>query len=269
MLNFLYTTIPGRLMLKGLTNPKLSDICGRFMDSSFSKFLIPIFVRKNNINLSEYHSDNFTCFNDCFSRKVKKDMRPICKDPKALMSPCDGLLSVYHINGRTVLPVKQSRYTLLRLLRSRKLAEEFSDGLCLVFRLCVDNYHRYCYFDDGIKGENHFIDGVLHTVRPIALENGPVFTENCREFTVMKTRHFGKAIQMEVGAMLVGKIQNNHGKHRFKRGEEKGCFLYGGSTIILLLKKDSAVINESIEKASQSGFETRVRMGQRIGKSII
>jgi len=108
----------------------------------------------------------------------------------------------------------------------------------------------------------------LHTVRPIALENGPVFTENCREFTVMKTRHFGKAVQMEVGAMLVGKIRNNHGKHRFKRGEEKGCFLYGGSTIILLLKKDAAIINSSIEKASASGFETRVRMGQRIGTRV-
>lgn len=267
MLKILYTTVPGRILLKGLTNPKLSRACGRFMDSRYSMPLVPIFVRRNHINLAEYHSDDFECFNDCFSRKVKKDMRPICKDGSALMSPCDGLLTVYHINGKTVLPVKQSRYRLSRLLRSKKLSEEFADGICLVFRLCVDNYHRYCYFDDGIKGENHFINGILHTVRPIALENGPVFTENCREFTVMKTKNFGKVIQMEVGAMLVGKIQNNHGKHRFKRGEEKGCFLYGGSTIILLLKKDAAIINESIERASEMGFETKVRMGQRIGKA--
>ena len=265
MLKFLYKTRPGRFILKGLTNPVISDFAGKALDSSPSKLLIPIFIKLNNIDMSEYQEEEYGCFNDFFTRKIRRGARPFDRDKNALIAPCDGYLTVYELNRKSVIPVKQSSYKISRLLRSKKLSEEFSDGLCLVYRLCVDNYHRYCYFDNGIKGNNHFIKGVLHTVRPIALENCPVFTENSREFTYMKTRHFGRVIQMEVGAMLVGKIDNYHQRYRFVRGEEKGRFLYGGSTVIVLLKKDAAVINEEIMKASKMQIETPVKMGERVG----
>lgn len=265
MLKFLYTTVAGRFILKGLTNPAISNACGKFLDSRASRFLIPIFVKSNKINLSEYYADDFECFNDCFTRKVREACRPVDMDENALIAPCDGLLTVYPIQGGTVLPVKQSGYSIRRLLRSGKLAERYRDGICLVYRLCVDNYHRYCYLDDGIKGDNHFIPGRLHTVRPIALLNRPVFTENCREYTLMKTANFGVVLQMEVGALLVGKICNNHGEYGFSRGEEKGYFKYGGSTIIVLLEKDKALIDETILNSSLFGEEYPVRMGQKIG----
>lgn len=265
MLKFLYETAPGRVVLKLLINPRLSKIVGAFLDMPISKLLIKPFVYFNHINLDDYESDNFTCFNDCFCRKIKKGARVIDKRRNVLIAPCDGYLTAYKITDETIIPVKQSRYRLRRLLRSKKLAEEFRNGYCLVYRLEVTNYHRYCYFDDGIKGVNHFINGKLHTVRPIALENVPVFSENSREFSVMKTRHFGKAIQMEVGAMLVGKIKNYHGKYRFRRGEEKGRFLYGGSTIIVLLKEGSVVIDNHIMERSVKQLETLVSMGERVG----
>ena len=265
MLRFLYNTAPGRMVLKVLIAPEISTIVGNFLDRPISKFLIRPFVYFNHIDLDDYESDDFRCFNDCFCRKIKKGRRVIDKDKNVLIAPCDGSLTAYNITDTTIIPVKQSRYRLSRLLRSKKLTEEFRDGICLVYRLEVTNYHRYCYFDDGIKGKNHFIKGKLHTVRPIALESVPVFTENSREFTVMKTKHFGKAIQMEVGAMLVGKIENYHEKHRFRRGDEKGKFLYGGSTVIVLLKKDSAVIDEHIINNSKRQIETPVLMGERIG----
>jgi phosphatidylserine decarboxylase len=164
-----------------------------------------------------------------------------------------------------VLPVKQSKYTVSSLLRDDNLARRFEDGLCLVFRLCVDNYHRYCYFDGGKKDDNVFIPGFLHTVRPTALEALPVFVENCREYTLMHTENFGDAVQIEVGAMLVGKIDNYHGVHEFKRGEEKGRFLYGGSTVILLLEKGRASVDGAFKL--DSGEEIPVVMGQRIGRS--
>lgn len=311
MLKFLYETAFGRLILKGLTAPGLSRAVGHFLDTKLSCIFIGPFVRNNGINLDDYYSDNFTCFNDCFCRRVKEDRRPVDMDPSVLVAPCDGLLSAYVITDGLVVPVKQSRYSIADLLgggldapeasgaadsseAARKLAAEFDGGLCLVFRLCVDNYHRYHYFDDGSKGKNVFIPGRLHTVRPIALRNLPVFVENSREYTVMDTVNFGRAIQMEVGAMLVGKIANNHEEHEFKRGEEKGCFLYGGSTVILLLKRtpDSSATsagsgsgaNSSSEANSSSdatihldepflantlaGIETPVKMGQRIGTKV-
>ena len=164
-----------------------------------------------------------------------------------------------------MLPIKQSSYSIPRLLHSRKLAKRYEGGYCLVFRLCVDNYHRYHYFDDGIKGPNHFIQGKLHTVQPIALEKVPVFTENSREFTVMKTKNFGRVVQMEVGAMLVGRIVNHHGRHVFRRGEEKGFFKYGGSTIILLFEKDRLFLYDEILQASALGIETPVTAGEKLG----
>ena len=283
MLKFLYETIIGRMILKGLTAPGLSRAVGHFLDTKPSKIFIKSFVRNNGINLDDYYSEGFTCFNDCFCRRVKEDRRPVDMNPSSLIAPCDGLLSAYRITDGLVIPVKQSRYSVADLLgassidpkiseevssEAEKLAREFDGGLCLVFRLCVDNYHRYHYFDNGSKGRNIFIPGKLHTVRPIALRNRPVFTENAREYTVMETENFGKAVQIEVGAMFVGKIANNHEEHTFKRGEEKGCFLYGGSTVILLLKKNAAKLDDIYLANTNSDVETPVKMGQKIGKRI-
>lgn len=265
---FLYKTVPGRVCLKALTRPGLSRFAGKFLDSRASTFLIRPFVRKNSIDLSEYESDRFTCFNDCFSRRIKPGLRPVDITPDALISPCDGLLSVYPVTAGTVLPVKQSQYTIERLLGGDPVYKEFLNGTALVFRLCVDNYHRYCYVDSGVKGENIFISGKLHTVRPVALESVPVFTENCREYTVIDSENFGRLVQMEVGAMLVGKIKNHHGPGKIRKGEEKGTFLYGGSTIIVLLRENAARVDEVYITSTRACAETPVRYGQRIGIKV-
>ena len=265
-IRFLYNTAFGRLCLKVIKRRWLSRLCGKYLDSRLSKHLIKKFVKKNNIDLSQYYADDFKCFNDCFCRQIREGFRPIEADPTALISPCDGLLTAYDITDGAVIPVKQSSYTVTSLLRDETLAESYKDGLCLVFRLCVDNYHRYCYFDSGEKEGNVFIPGFLHTVRPAALAELPVFVENCREYTLMHTDNFGDAVQIEVGAMLVGKIDNYHEAHSFKRGDEKGRFLYGGSTVILLIKKGAARINDEFK--INSGEEIPVVLGQRIGGSI-
>lgn len=270
MLKFLYKTVIGRMILKLLINPKVSAVAGSFLDSKASAVLIKPFINKNNIDITEYEADDFRCFNDCFTRKIKPGKRTIDENSASLISPCDGLLSVYDItDSGAVIPIKQSRYTIGELLGDEALAAGFAGGKCLVFRLCVNNYHRYCYFDSGIKGKNCHIDGELHTVRPIALSQYPVFVRNSREYTLMHTDHFGAAIQVEVGAMLVGRIVNLHEDYSFSRGEEKGYFMYGGSTIVLLLTKDSAIIDENIVNGTCMQREYGVKMGQRIGYSNI
>ena len=66
--------------------------------------------------------------------------------------------------------------------------------------------------------------------------------------------------------MLVGKIANLHESGPIKRGEEKGMFLYGGSTVVLLLQKDAATLPDELYENTRLGLETPVRMGQQIGK---
>ena len=53
-----------------------------------------------------------------------------------------------------------------------------------------------------------------------------------------------------------------------KRGEEKGNFAFGGSTIVLITEKNAVNPDEDILKNSQAGMETRVLMGEKIGESF-
>ena len=77
--------------------------------------------------------------------------------------------------------------------------------------------------------------GVLHTVNPIAADL-KVYRRNARRWTVLQTAHFGQVVQMEVGALLVGRIRNHcETPASFGKLQEKGYFEYGGSTVILLL----------------------------------
>ena len=270
ILNVLYNTAPGRVILKPLSSRFLSDLGGKLMDTKASMCLIDPFVKKNGIDVDEYDISGVNSFNSFFCRPVNDGARPVCMEADALVSPCDGLLTALPVREDTVIHVKQSSFTISELLGSEKISARYEDGLCLIFRLCVDNYHRYCYVDSGKKSRNAFIPGVLHTVRPVALEREPVFIENCREYCLIKTEGFGTIVQMEVGAMLVGKIKNElREAGDVVRGEEKGHFEYGGSTIIVLLKKGMAKLVPEIIENSSEGVETPVKMGEKIGTRLV
>ncbi|MBO7449858.1 MAG: phosphatidylserine decarboxylase [Clostridiales bacterium] len=262
---FLYKNPIGRVFLKILCAPFISKIAGAFLSSALSRPLIDSFARKNNINMNDYEDRKYHDFNDFFTRKIKPELRPIDMTPENFVAPCDGLLSAYKITGDTVLPVKQSMYKIKELLDSEEDAKTFDNGICLVFRLCVDHYHRYFFFDDCKAGEPRFIKGKLHTVRPIALETENVFKTNSREVTMMETANFGKVAQVEVGAMLVGKIKN-HPIKEAKRGDEKGMFLYGGSTVILLFEKDRLNLSEDLFRNTLEYAETPVKLGEILGE---
>lgn len=268
LLKKLYGSARGRALLKLLTAPVLSRAVGAFMDSPLSKPLIKRFIRANNIDTSQYIMRGIRSYNDFFTRKIKPGMRPADMTPSHLISPCDSKLSAYKIGEKSVFRIKDSYYRVADLLQSHRLAEKYKGGWCLIFRLEVNDYHRYCYIDKGSKGGNRYIPGELHTVNPIALEHYNIYKRNCREYTMLHTENFGDVIQVEVGAMLVGKIANHHGAYSFRRGEEKGMFLFGGSTIVLLIEKGRAVIDSDIISNTAGGFETVVKYGEKIGESI-
>jgi len=268
-LNFLYETKLGRIILRPLISKPISDFSGFLLDSKISKALIRSFAKNNNINLDDYILDDIGSFNDFFCRRIKPELRQIDGEPSHLITPCDGLLKVIPIKNGEVFPVKQSIFTIGDLLKDKELADSFEGGYCLVYRLCVNHYHRYSYFESGVKDVDVVIPGVYHTVRPIALEAGPVFVQNAREYTVIDTEKFGKCVQMEVGAMLVGRIVNEEPESKeVTRGSEKGHFEYGGSTIIVLVPPGRAVIEEQLLEASAKGEETPVVLGQQIGTTI-
>lgn len=263
-----YASPVGRALMKFLGNPIFSKLSRIILDSKLSANAVAIFAEKNNIDLSEYEEKDYRSFNDFFTRKIKEGRRFVTKDDKILVSPSDGKVSAYKITNSRAFVVKNSVYTVDSLLRDSKLAQRYNGGTALIIRLSVDDYHRYCYPCSGVKSHNRSIKGILHTVNPVVSKYLPVYKENSREYCLIRSDNFGDVVQMEVGALMVGKI-TNHSQNvcRVKKGEEKGYFEFGGSTIILLLEKNKVKVCEDLIENTKKGFETKIKQGEAIGEA--
>ena len=268
ILGILYKTMPGRLLLKGLTAPAISKAAGAFLSTRLSCVLIAPFIRNNHIDMTQYEPVKYSSYNDFFTRKIKAKLRPVDMEARHFISPCDSKLTVYPVTEDGHFTIKHTPYTVESLLKNKKLAKEYEGGYAMVFRLTVDDYHRYCYVCDGNKEDNVVIPGVLHTVNPIANDYFPIYKENSREYSILHTKEFDDIVMMEVGALLVGRIVNHHRKFKVFRGQEKGYFEFGGSTVVLLVKKDTVKIDADILENSAQGIETVVKYGEKIGEAV-
>ena len=268
VLSFLYGTKTGRILLKPMTLPLPSVMAGAFLSTKASKIFIKPFIKNNNIDMSQFEDRDYKNYNEFFARKIKPDSRTVDFSPSSLISPCDSKLTALRISSGLRFTLKHTLYSVASLLKEDTLAKEYSGGYALIFRLTVDDYHRYCYIDDGFKGENVKIKGKFHTVMPIANDYFPIYKENSREYSILHSTNFGDVVMMEVGAMMVGRIVNHHDCAEVKRGEEKGYFQFGGSTIVLLFKENTIEPDSDILENSLNGIETVVKYGEKIGVKI-
>lgn len=268
-LRFLYGSVFGAPILALMKARWVSKLAGKYLDSKLSRGKIKKYIKKHGIDMSQFIEEDYPSFNAFFTRRIRPELRPFDFEPTALVSPCDAKLSAYAITDGLTVSIKGFDYTIEKLIGDGDRAAEFGGGLCLVFRLTVTDYHRYFFFDGGCARDNKFIKGKLHTVQPVALQRRRVFTENCREVTFLDTDNFGTAAQIEVGAMMVGRIVNAVKSGRFERGTEKGMFEFGGSTVVLLLKKDVATIDAEFFTNTANDCETAVKCGEKIGSAII
>lgn len=262
-LTFLYNNVLGRFFLKILINPIISKIGGVYNNSSISRIKIKKFIKKNNIDMSEFVVQNYRNFNEFFGRTILEEKRPMSKNKKDFISPADSKLLVYNITKDLKLKIKGSTYTLNELVNNEEDLSNYKNGLCLVFRLAVDDYHHYCFPDGGSLIKKSFIKGKLHTVRSVS-KDYEIYKVNQREYSILKTDNFDEIVFIEVGALMVGKIVNLD-KDKFYKGEEKGYFKLGGSTIVILLKENTVKIDDDILKNSKKDIETRVRYRENIG----
>lgn len=264
-LEILYGHWGGRLLLKPLVSPFVSEIGGAFLDSGISRAFIKGFLRNHSIDMGDYRETEYRSYNDFFTRRMRPDARRVDRNPEVLISPCDGRLSVYRIEQDCAFCVKHTLYTAESLLRDHELAVKYAGGYVWLFRLCVDNYHRYVYADTGRVTFPVRIPGVFHTVNPAANDHYPIYKENTREYVLLHTERLGTLVQMEVGALLVGKIINHVRGSRVLRGWEKGRFAFGGSTVILMTEKGAVCPDQDILENSVRGIETKVKLGERVG----
>ena len=83
--------------------------------------------------------------------------------------------------------------------------------------------------------------------------------------TIQETENFGLIAYIEIGAMTVGKIEQNYRRGDFvSRGDEKGYFKYGSSTVVLLGEKGCWSPDRGILEYTSKGIETFVELGSSI-----
>ena len=264
-LNFLYGNIAGRIILRLFIAGKgYSRLNAKRNSTRKSVEKIVPFAKEYGITMSDFEDREYISFSDFFSRKLADGKRVFSNGKDDLISVADSKLLCYRITDDGKIPIKNSIYTAREII-GEDLTADFYGGYCLVFRLTVDDYHRYCFFDDGNLIRNKYIKGRIHTVSPISSKRYKVFSENCRSVSYMETENFGACYQIEIGALLVGKIINHHIVN-FSKGEEKGYFEMGGSTCVVMVKKDTVTIDKDILENSEKGIETKVLIGERIGK---
>lgn len=273
-LKFLYYNPFGKLALNLIIKRKfLSSLYGKKMNSKKSINLIEKFVKNYNINMNEAVKkiNEFTCFNDFFTRKLNPEARKIDFNKNTLVSPSDGrIFALERINDSSKFFLKGDEFSLSEFFKDDKLAKKYFSGTMLIIRLAPVDYHRYHFPCGGTISQSKLIRGNYFSVSPHAIkQNFRIFCENKREFSILKSKNFGDICIAEIGATMVGGIVQSYKINSMvKKGDEKGYFYFGGSTVILLIEKNKMIIDEDILENSNNGIETLIKMGERVGISI-
>jgi phosphatidylserine decarboxylase len=268
-LKWLYYNPVGEMSLHALVKRKfISDWYGALMDKPSSAENVGPFVEKYGIDMSIVEKHQFDSFNDFFTRKLKQDARPVNSDSLVVVSPADGKIFVFENIGKKDFYVKGYRFNIYEFLQDSLLASDYADGVMAIIRLAPPDYHRYHFPVDGKIVKKKKIDGDYYSVSPLALRKlAEIFCMNKREYTVIDTKEFGDVVMCEVGATMVGSIIDTYKSDLVTKGEEKGYFKFGGSTVVLLFEKGEVIVDDDLKKNSNRNLETSVEMGERIAAS--
>jgi phosphatidylserine decarboxylase len=266
---FLYENFLGKFLRCFLRNRLVARLCGTYQNSAFSKRKILPFIKKHNIDITEFEKDvsSFKSFNDFFVRKLKPGARLIASGSNILVSSADSKLFVIPDISKDVhFFVKNEKFNLRTFLKDRDLAHQYHNGTLMLFRLAPYDYHRFHFPTDCVATKLKIIHGAYESVNPIAYRAGvQPLLKNERHLVVLKTEEFGEVIMVLVGAMFVGKIVHTYTpEKRYDKGEEMGYFAFGGSTIAMLFKNGEIEPKEMFLQHSAQGYETEIKMGQAI-----
>jgi phosphatidylserine decarboxylase len=271
MLRFLYGSFFGKLIGKPIAYLSFfSKFLGWWQRRSFTKKKIEPFILKYGIYADEFekNSSSFASFDDFFSRRLKKTARPLSE---GAVIPADGRYLFYQdISSCNGFVVKNKKFSLEKLLNDSNLAQKYQTGSMAIARLCPSDYHRFHFPTDCIPGSTRLINGMLHSVNPIAVrQNVLLLAENKRMLTELKTNNYGTILFIEIGATSVGSIHQTYTSNQlYKKGEEKGYFSFGGSSIILLFEFGKIKFAKDLLEYSSQHIETLCLFGQPLEKEI-
>ena len=263
-LRFAYETLLGRTLWSVLFGSRvISAWMGKRYDSPRSRKDIASLVSIPGCRWEEAEKPvgDYDSFNDFFTRRLKPGARPL---GEGLVSPADGRLRLYlNADADSPFPLKGATRSLRTVFDGDAPKGRYDSA---VIRLAPVDYHRFhfpcaCTTTDPVR----VIPGQYHSVNPIALVRRPdVYADNERQIVKCRTA-FGDFWLVDVGAFGVGTIIQTFAGEEHAKGEEKGYFKFGGSTVILIAPAGAIVFDGDLVRNSSEGLETRVLCGERIG----
>ncbi len=272
--HWMYETFSGKIFSNIAAKAPLSVLYGFAQDLPMSKNKIPDFVKNYNIDLDDYlpeegrsEEDPYSTFNQFFIRRFKEGKRDFVSDKNILPAFSEARYFGYEsISDDKEIPVKGKFLNAKELLQKEEWISTFHDGPLLLARLCPVDYHRYHYPDNGKVLDYFKVGGLYHSVNPIALKaKSDIFSTNIREVTIIETENFGKLAYVEVGATMVGRMVQSTDLVTCIRGQEKGYFLFGGSTVIVIGEKGKWKPSADIIANTNNKMETYLHLGTEVG----
>ena len=254
--------------------PLFSFIYGKIQATKISRRKILPFIKKFNIDSSEFvkNVEDFQSFNDFFIRKLKKEKRPIETDEKIAILPADARYFVFeNISLTDNFFIKGEKFDLRNFLQDDFLAKKYENGSMVIARLCPSDYHRFHFCVSGTALKPKLINGFLFSVNSIVLKkNMKIFYQNKRMLTLVKSKNFKDVLYVEIGATNVGSIIETFNIDSLhEKGDEKGYFGLGASSVVLLFEKNTIKFSEDLILNSQKKLETKALFGEPLGKSLL
>lgn len=217
------------------------------------------FVKRYEVDLSEAQRENvedYTDFNDFFTRALKPGLRPIQQENNGLVSPVDGFVSESgKITAGQLLQAKGVNYSLDALIAGdNEWKKRYESGGFCTFYLSPKDYHCVHMPIDGTLCKMTYVPGKLFSVNLLTAEHVPgLFSKNERLICEFETSH-GRMLVIFVGAVIVSGIYTEWAGQitprkdqsvestvyqngaSYQCGDKIGHFNVG-STIILLTEK--------------------------------
>jgi phosphatidylserine decarboxylase len=248
---------------------KFNILYGLYKTSKFSLKQIQKDIEDYSVDMDLFKRTPFRSYSDFFLREFNDGIRSFPEDDTQMGAFSEGrVLAFNSIEEDHKYPVKGEYLTPELLLGNTQIAKDFIGGPLIIIRLCPIDYHHFHYPVSGKVLERYKLTGNYHSVNVLALKcKADIFVKNEREVTVIENENFGKMAYIEVGAMCVGKIiQNNPKNSTFTKGELKGHFEFGASTVILMGQKEKWIPSDDILNHSGKNIESYIKLGDEIAK---
>ncbi len=251
-----------RLLTELSSRKFVAKIVGRFAKSKASRFLIPKFAKAYHIEvaLAEKEITQYQSLNDFFTRRLKKDARPIDTNESSLVSPVDArIMGMGKVEADRLYNIKGQDYSIKELLHDNPRMIKYQNGFYYILYLSPTDYHRIHSPVTGRIVEKEHVAGKVYPVHEKSLLHISKVLSRNERLTTFIEHTYGEIAVVKVGAMNVSSIQyvDLH-SDELVRGEELAYFEFG-STVVLVMEEGTFTPDDSLKVGDM------VLMGSSLG----